>query len=197
LSGRDLRHQRKRWKKNQRTKRSRDKVIKEHLQNMDTPPQSPDHGIAPPENDIPPPENGIPPVQRQGMRNVGRKRVRKDRAKAYRQIYMLRIQLKTRERLKEKYKKRNQRLEKKRSHDRAREEDRLLNSHDQRKSLLLFNIILHRLRKRYKKTKSNKERKLISGLICSHTLMRKYRLVRFTGKLFGFTNYRLNGSTTG
>jgi len=67
------------------------------------------------------------------------KKVRKERSKAYREIFRLRVALKREETLKETYKTRCQRHSK--YNNRSKEEDAIIKRHDSRKAKLLFLIL--------------------------------------------------------
>ena len=80
---------RKRWRKNQKQKREKDKDIA-NLITVNTPPDSPGN------EDI---------YLVDGRRSSGRKKVRRDRAKAYREVKKLKVKLQKKEKEIHKYKK--------------------------------------------------------------------------------------------
>ena len=103
------------------------------------------------------------------MKKVGR-RIREDRSKAYRNITKLKVKLYDQTRLTELYKKRYQRL---------------LNKHilvpvkmnTQEKKKFVKNLVISKIKERYFVTKSNKEKRFIASLICSHKILKNYRCV--------------------
>lgn len=80
LSERERRSVRKQWRKNQRNKRKKDKETK-ILLSSNTPPNSPSQDLS---------HEQLP---QDGRTSRGRKKIRKDRSKAYREISNLRIKL--------------------------------------------------------------------------------------------------------
>lgn len=89
LTERQKRSVRKRWRKNQKQKREKDKDIA-NLITVNTPPDSPGN------EDI---------YLVDGRRSSGRKKVRRDRAKAYREVKKLKVKLQKKEKEIHKYKK--------------------------------------------------------------------------------------------
>ena len=114
MSPRELRYARKHWMKNQRRKRRQDKKIQEDMRQVLSPPPTPSPDRGQDQNQVIEEIHQNKPIEenqrRETMRKLGRKKVRKDRAKAYRELFNLRIRLQQEARLKEKYKKRYNRL---------------------------------------------------------------------------------------
>ncbi|WAR10066.1 hypothetical protein MAR_035142 [Mya arenaria] len=146
LSKRDQRSKRKQWRQSSNKYYIRKQRILTAIENTETPPHSPENN------------------QVQAARRMGRKKVRRDRSKAYREIFKLRIALKKEERLKEKYKKRFQRQKNSKEDKRQKEEEAVIKGHNIRKAVLLYSVIVNRLRKRYKMTKTHTE-KIYSKII--------------------------------
>lgn len=177
MTDREKRRKRRQWQKNWKSKKQKDKAILEAVRNTMSPPTSPENN------------------QQQVAQGLGRRKVRKDRAKAYREIFRLRVALKKEERLKEKYKKRSQRLSlalKKPTRD---DENKIIKNTDLRKAILFYHTIAENVRKRYRKSKSTRERKYISSLVCCNSLIRKYRLGQYARKSLGITHYQLKSSS--
>ncbi|XP_060069280.1 trichohyalin-like [Ylistrum balloti] len=164
MSERDKRMGRKRWKLNQREKRQRDKLQRRAIATIPTPPISPSNQET---------------QRNTTMRRRGRQRPRRDRAKAYRDLYQLRISLKKEKTLREKYKKRCQRLKRKAITEEENEVDVQIKNKEAKKALLLSTIITNRIKQRYAKSKSQKEKQLISTLICSYRILKKFRLLSY------------------
>ena len=83
IKSREQRRQRRGWRKSSKKCYRKKKEVLKVLENVQTPPTSP--------------EVRSPP-QQQVARQLGRKNVRKDRSKAYREIFRLRVALKNVER---------------------------------------------------------------------------------------------------
>lgn len=77
LSAREQRKQQKSWRVNQRNKREKSKILLDAVQRLKTPLNSPNENNA---ND-----------QTLKRNNVGRKKVRRDRARAYREIKKMKL----------------------------------------------------------------------------------------------------------
>ncbi|KAK3103965.1 hypothetical protein FSP39_023306 [Pinctada imbricata] len=173
MTQKELKGKRSQWKKNQRGKRERDKMMVAHVQNLITPPNSPEpHHLE---------ERG----QRNHVIKRGRKKVRKDRARAYREIFLLRVKLAQEKKLKEKYKKRLQRVHKKGNEDDVlKKADEMIRNRSSRKALILHNIMVRNIRNRYK-CSSHETRRMISSLIGRHNVLTKYRLQNYARKVLG------------
>lgn len=174
MNAREQRTKRRGWRKSSKQYYKRKEEVLQAIENTVTPPTSPE-------------ASGLP--QQQVARQLGRRKVRKDRSKAYREIFRLRIALKREERLKQKYKKRWQRHSK--SNNRSKEEDDIIKSHDGRKAILLFSILTKRIIERYNNTKSQEEKRKLSALVTASRLLRKYMLTVYTKNMFGFTNHQM------
>lgn len=77
LSAREQKNQQKSWRVNQRNKREKSKILLDAVQRLNTPLNSPNENNA---ND-----------QTLKRNNVGRKKVRRDRARAYREIKKMKL----------------------------------------------------------------------------------------------------------
>jgi len=133
MSGRESRYKRKQWRTNQRNKRAKDKYIT----TINTPPPTPEGSDAQRQ------ENQNSDERQQVNKNMGRKRVRRDRAKAYRRLFHMQTKLESEKRNKEKYKKKYYRLQL-----RSLTTPQTAQTH-YKKSRLLFKVITERIRRRY------------------------------------------------
>jgi len=96
--------------------------------------------------------------------------------------------------LKEKYKKRYTRLNRKSKPETVEEKvDEIIKKQETRKSLLLYQTIIERVKTRYHNTKSFEERRKISSLICSMKLLTKQLLGKYARKIFGYSQRRIEG----
>lgn len=159
MNAREQRTKRRGWRKSSKQYYKRKKEVLQSIENTVTPPTSPE-------------ASGLP--QQQVARQLGRRKVRKDRSKAYREIFRLRLALKREERLKEKYKKRWQRHSK--GNNRSKEGDDIIKSHDGRKAIMLFSILTQRIIERYNNTKSQEEKRKLSALVTAivYVVMKSY-----------------------
>ncbi|WAR12549.1 hypothetical protein MAR_026729 [Mya arenaria] len=173
LSKRDQRSKRKQWRQSSNKYYIRKQRILTVIENTETPAHSPENN------------------QVQAARRMGRKKVRRDRSKAYREIFKLRIALKKEERLKEKHKKRFQRQKNSKEDKRQKEEEAVIKGHNIRKAVLLYSVIVNRLRKRYKMTKTHTEKRNIASLVCATGLIRRYRLADYARKMIGVTTHQM------
>ncbi|XP_033736384.1 uncharacterized protein LOC117324573 [Pecten maximus] len=183
LGERDQRSQRRKWKINQRNKRQNDKDLQKQLESIETPPMSPSQAAAA--------NITVPSARAETLQRTGRKKVRKDRAKAYRDIYKLKIKLQKEQKQKLKYKKRYQRLATKKSKSRTlnKKVDEMIRTNETKKALLVHQSIVDRIKNRYMKSKSQKEKQMISSLICSYRMMRTNRLLTYFRKVTGITKH--------
>ncbi|MES9881945.1 MAG: hypothetical protein ABW185_13790 [Sedimenticola sp.] len=181
LTHRELRSKRRGWRKSQQARRDRAKMIAEHIDKLGTPPTSPDQPAE------------VRRLRDETMKTLGRKKKKRDRAQAYRQIFKLKVALHSEIRLKEKYKKRCNRLASTMSTD--NETGNQIMSNQTRKALLFYKAIIHNVRRRYRKCKSYKQRRYISSLICSYGLTTKYRLGRYARKTVGFSRRMMKKTT--
>lgn len=166
MGHRAQRKQRRQWTRNQRNKRKRDKQLNNVLNC--TPPNSPDHEQI--------------DARAETMRKIGRKRIRRDRAKAYRKLDKLQICLFNQRRLVNKWKKRFERLKNKNQSVIEKEVDVIIKRGETRKALLVYQSIANRLRYRYKTTKSDNEKRNISSIICAHKILKRLRLCAYAKK---------------
>jgi hypothetical protein len=178
LGTRDQRNKRRQWRRNARNKKVKDVQLRNAIMNQVTPPTSP---MSPENNN----------QRQQQRRQAGRKKVRKDRARAYREIFKLRLALNRAERLTEKYKKRNQRLQKKLPKPKLDPTKETITNRELRKALNFYNVIVQNIKKRYDTTKSPRQRKFISSIVCSYELLRKYRLGQFAKHTLGISKHQM------
>ena len=171
-SERSKRSLRKRWRTNQKFSRTNRKTITEAVNAVGTPPQSPPYAQQ--------------PVEPTPARGRGRKRVRKDRAKAYRDMAKLKVTLVSQKRLVEKYKKRYHRLVTTTQETRntpSSNANRLLR-HARRpegcteiKRVLIFhNALIMQLRKKYKDSRQKRFQQQIRRVAMGKVL-KKYRMI--------------------
>ncbi|WAR22315.1 hypothetical protein MAR_016289 [Mya arenaria] len=167
MTPREQNKTRRAWRKSQR---ARTKRIKD-MNAMMTPPTSPD-------------ENRFQQnSRREAAQRNGRRKKLRDRAKAYRRILKLTTELNKERRLKEKYKKRSQRLKVKNVTSKMKNETE--------KAVQFSNVIIKHIRDRYRREKSYKQRRQISMLICSYEVLKKYRLGKFATKALGMTTHQM------
>jgi hypothetical protein len=131
----------------------------------------------------------------------GRKKVRRDRSAAYREIQRLKVALAKAQRRSQKYKKQAQRAKAGVSSsikDTPRSKTRSMLSQSivnpvVKKSLFLHNVLCNSIRERYHTTKSDKVRQLLASIVASN-LLRKYKLMRTCRKSTGISERRLSSS---
>ena len=171
-SERSKRSLRKRWRTNQKFSRTNRNTITEAVNAVGTPPQSPPYA-----------QQHVEPTPARGR---GRKRVRKDRAKAYRDMAKLKVTLVSQKRLVEKYKKRYHRLVTTTQETRntpSSNANRLLR-HARRpegcteiKRVLIFhNALIMQLRKKYKDSRQKRFQQQIRRVAMGKVL-KKYRMI--------------------
>lgn len=182
----ERRHTRRNWRKNQRTKRERDRTLQAHVNEMLSPPATP----TPEDNEEQ--DRGRPWT----MTLLGRKKVRKDRAKAYRELFKLKVQLNKERRLKERYKKRFNRLknDKRKSDPIEVSTTQIFRNKDERRALLLHSIMITQIKDRYRMTKNQAYRNFISTLICRDNILMKYRLGNYARAVLGLSRRSLHAS---
>ena len=168
---REKRCLRRTWRSNQKSSRSNRKAITKAVDAAGTPPPSP-----------PPPTQSPSehPVQPTPARACGRKKVRKDRAKAYTDINKLKGTVASQHRLMEKYKKRYFRLvstSRKTRDSPSSKADRLLHGISRpegcvevRKVLIFHNALIMQLKKKYRL--QQQIRRIAMGKV-----LRKYRMI--------------------
>ncbi|WAR00130.1 hypothetical protein MAR_024502, partial [Mya arenaria] len=107
----------------------------------------------------------------------GRKRSRKENATAYRDLFQLRVKFDCERRLKEKYKKRANRLSKsiRKKTDIDKEEDKKMKSEEIRKALTL-RLIMVRNMKAMNGEAINRDKKLLREIVCRDRILKKYKL---------------------
>ena len=90
------------------------------------------------------------------MRRLGRKKKKRDRAKAYRTIEKLQVSLFNQRKLFNKWKKKCERLKKEACHDVEKKTEEIISRGEMKKALILY---LQRIQRRYRSSK-NHEKKL-------------------------------------
>ena len=182
MSTREKRKQRRDWRVKKRSQRERKKNLSELLD--DTPPPTPGPWpiVLQPESD-----------QR---RRRGRKTVRKNRAKVYRDLAAVKEKLVKQQRLSEKYKKRLQRLQQKTATDSPRGKTKgLLKNQkvtsDVRKTLLFHNALIAGIMQKYSKLKSEKQKQIMTKSITS-SILKKYRLVKVARESLNLSQRRVS-----
>jgi len=194
-SDRSIRKQRKKWREAQRCRREKQRSCRK-ADFLNTPPCTPD-----PDGELPAVVPPLLSISRQ--QQSGRKRMRKDRTAAYREIHRLKAQLlKERQRC-ERYRKRAQRA--KTLHltqvlDTPRSKTRAMLGTDRvnpsvRRNLLLHNVLCHSIRDKYRKTNSDKERQILSCVVTSR-LLKKYRVINSCRDNTGISKRRLSRNVT-
>lgn len=183
LTERQKRSVRKRWRKNQKQKREKEKDIA-NLITVNTPPDSPGN------EDI---------YLVDGRRSSGRKKVRRDRAKAYREVKKLKVKLQKKEKEIHKYKKRlyRERARINQGKDSPRTKTRKLLrgqsvSDEVRRKLLFHQTLVKGLRDKYKETRKRRTQQEIVGILPSK-LLQKYKLKSYAAGAIGYSRRRVLG----
>ncbi|MES9882527.1 MAG: hypothetical protein ABW185_16790 [Sedimenticola sp.] len=180
MSDREQRKTRRNWKNSQRKKRASDNMIKKHIEQTLSPPTSPSEEIG-----------YNMPNQQSNKKAMGRKRVKKDRAKAYRELFALRVKLTKQRRLSEKFRKRAYRLEKDKLAI-TKEVRNKLHSTELRKALTLHVIMTRNIKSQYNACKTFKDKKLLRTTIWKNTLLKKYRLGKYATQVLGVNRPKCN-----
>lgn len=182
LSERERRSVRKQWRKNQRNKRKKDKETK-ILLSSNTPPNSPSQDLS---------HEQLP---KDGRTSRGRKKIRKDRSKAYREISKLRIKLAQKEKYVARYKKRFYREKvKNRNLDSPRTKTNTLIrgqkvSEEVKRTLNVHHSLVKGIREKYRLAAERKSKEMFVNVLTSK-LLRKYRFKKYAAKAFGFSRKR-------
>lgn len=185
LSEREKRRVRKYWKVTKAEYRKRQKKTA----NIVTPPNSPSHV----------PDQEQLPQQLQDSSKTSKKilKKKKNRRKLMKKIDLLTSQLEQQKRATQKYKKRWQR-EKSKVPDTPRTKTMKLLRHATsetvRKKLLMHNIIVDQIKKRYVKEKKERQKQTYTYLLAS-SMVKKYRLQKTMQAEFGFSARCWNKST--
>ena len=184
LTQREKREQRRKWRSEQKEHRKRVKAAVQLV----TPPVSPD------------PDVRGRVKQRSVNSVVGRKRVRRDRAKAYRTVEKLTVRLAMAERSRRRVQKRYERAQK---HIQSSLPDtprskakRLMRNGDLgkiRKHLTVSFSLMDNIRIKYKELGTQKEMQLVRSVF-SHSFLNKYRLSRHTESGIGISRRTLKAA---
>jgi hypothetical protein len=165
MSDRDQRKQRRHWKENQRSKREKDKRIKKAMGETITPPTSPEHFFPEQPNRI-----------HERNRLSGRKKKNRNRSKAYRDQFKLRIMLNKERRLKNKYKKRYFRLIKSNKDEIEQKVEHVMKQKQTTKrALSLYFLLVRIMKQRYSGTHTQ-EKRILKKLIFRETVLKKYKI---------------------
>ncbi|XP_045199124.2 uncharacterized protein LOC123553489 [Mercenaria mercenaria] len=182
LSARGQRVQRKRWRHRKRRERSRKQNPVQESTSELTPPPTP---------------SPFPIVMRdsENRRNVGRKKVKRERAKAYRKISQLENELRMQKRVNERLRKRLYRAKKNSSEATPIKKTKSMLSgqrvdRNTKRFLLFHNVLVDSLKKRYKQMKNEKQKQLFAKVVISNTL-KKYRLQNMAKEALEMSNRRL------
>ncbi|CAC5379288.1 unnamed protein product [Mytilus coruscus] len=182
MTEREQRRTRKHWRKHQANKRERMKQAIEtnNFLANNTPPVSPENGEFQ--------QN----IRRTNAQRRGRKKVRKDRSKAYRQLRKLSVRLISAEKLNQRYRQRLHRMKNKGklSSESPRSKTNILLKKQNvspkvRKTLLYHFSLVEGIKQKYRDNKSEKKRQLIRNVVKSN-ILKKYRFKHFTEKTFSF-----------
>ena len=119
------------------------------------------------------------------MRRLGRKKKKRDRAKAYRTIEKLQVSLLNQRRLVNKWKKKFERLKKRGMSDVEKKTEEIIKRGETKKALILYESILQRIQRSYRSS-TNHEKRAISGLVFAHYTLRRYRIGVFAKQSTGF-----------
>jgi hypothetical protein len=181
MGPREQRRTRRKWSVEKRNQRQMQQMVAPVIGN--TPPASPTRSPWPVVMD------GGASSQRQR----GRKKVRKDRSKVYRDLSKTQSKLELSKRLTERYKKRLNRLKNKSTESPRKETRNLLRGERVKaavkKTLLFHHALIIGLRNKYRQTKLDKEKQLLSKIITS-SFLKKYRLGAAAQRAFRITKRR-------
>jgi hypothetical protein len=176
---------RRKWRNERRERRKKQKMseamIKEASTVLGTPPNSPTPG---PSND--------------DREKRGRKKVRRDRAQAYRQVQKLKIQLKQKSKEANKYRKRWKRLMDKQENNDVDKKGKLNKAkisqrRDYKRNEALFNsVIVKELRMKMMQLKSEKDRQILSKAVTGN-ILKKYNLLGFADRI-GISQKRIRAN---
>ena len=194
LSTREHRYEKKRWKVNQQRKRAKDRENRE-IQNylsMNSPPESPDVQAQDNQNrDVPCARNerGGKADSIQTPKQIGRKKVNRNRRKVYHDLQKSQKKLENALQKVDKYRKRLDRLTKKHTTEqspRTKARKQMRGGHGNlRKTLVFHNTLVSQLRQTYHQKKI-KEKQIISKVIAGN-ILKKYRLVYAAHKELGIS----------
>ena len=183
LSEREKRAVRKQWRKNQQNKRKKDKETK-NLLSSNTPPNSPCQDLAHEEAPL------------DGRTSRGRKKIRKDRSKAYREINKLRVKLAQKEKDVARYKKRfyRERVKNKNLDSPRTKTNTLIRgqkvSDEVKRTLNFHHSLVKGIREKYRLSVDRRNKELFINVLTSK-LLRKYRLKKYTARAFGYSRKRV------
>lgn len=167
MSNREHRKTKRQWRANQQNKRERERKVLKVLQNTLSPPTSPEHA-----------GDKVPVIAevQDGRKVKGRKKVRKDRAKCYRDVFKLRVKLDKMRRLKNKYKQRYYRVK---PRQKKKQDENVAHN------VKVYATIVNGLKEKYKKSNNLKEKRLIRDLIFRENMLKKYKLCSYASRLTG------------
>ena len=175
MSSREQRKARRAWRINSAEYRQRHKEV----QNILTPPNSPN-----------PQEWHTENRRATTMKHRATQKRQKEKAKCYRENLKLRVKLKCQERLTNKYKKRCERMKIKLTCKKTCMTGtgrNKLSSHFTTKTYMLYKYLIGSIRQRYNRSKSNKQKRLISGLIIREQILKKYGLSTLARQMLGIS----------
>lgn len=179
MTEREKRHTRKAWRKKKQKERNERKRESTELQ-LETPPSTP---------------SGPFPIN---LTNAGRKKVRKDRAKAYREIKKLKDQIADQKRTIERYKKRlyRQKLNSSDTNSPRTQTRTLLKgqkvTNHTRRILLFHHVFLKGLKEKYSSTRSERKKQILTKSLTT-SLLKKYRMIQMARKSLNLTQRRQVG----
>jgi len=170
MTKREKRAQRKKWRKAKREEAERRKQNQQALESMLSPPASPaDH------------RDAEPVAGPSGAAQRGRKRVKKSRAKAYRELFKLKIALKKEKLKSDMYRKRYERFQQSSPGTPRKQTKQALSgskvNSEVKKTLVFHHVLIQSLREKYKKTRSVKGKQLICKVVACTRLLEKYRFL--------------------
>ena len=189
LSNREIRMQRKKWRESKQQSRSTIKLTSTPI--MDETPSLNNLDISGIQST---PCSSTLSESRQ--KTYGRKKTKRNKSKVYRENEKLKLQLVEALRKAEKYKKQVQRLKiKEQNKNTPRSKTNQLIGKSQvrpevKRMLLFSNVLLHLLRDKYKLSKSDKEKFVMTRLISSR-LIKKYRMIQMCWSNIGIGKKRL------
>ena len=180
MNEREKRKKRRYWKNEIQNRRDKKKQNDDLIRNasvFNSPPNSPDHS--------------------NNAAGRGRRRVQRDRAKAYKKIKKLEEELIKRSREADKYRKRFERLRKKKTAVKNKYKLRLIMKESKlrgklKQQLLLHCVVAQEIKRKMKSRKLlNKEQKRLLSSVVSRKILKKYNLMSISNEVLGISNKRL------
>ena len=179
ISDKEKRAQRKLWRTNKQKLRERHKRVY-----VDTPPDTPSTSEDP----------ASPSYSRQ--KQMGRKVLRRDRARCYKRLQALEKKLKQKEAAVNRYKQRIHRLQKKTESPRSKTRKLLRNlivSEKVKKTLDFHHTLLAQIKRNYDKTRNERKKRLFRKFLCGK-IVKRYKMQTITRETFKISTQGWNNT---